>query len=91
MKAQDPSLRQYLADVLRPMGLENVIRFVVGLLPGAGRDLCSLFVIKQQKVTVANKHVHQSVYHYELELLQECTDDSVRSFMVDALLNAPGL
>ena len=77
---------QCLSDIVTPLGLENVIKFVVGLSPQVGRELCRLFVIKQQHMW---NDFHQSVYSYELELLQECTDNSVKSVMAEALLNAP--
>ena len=75
-----------LADVVRPLGLENVIRFLVGLSPSAGQQLSSLFVIKQRKTC---NGFYQSVYSYELDLLQECTNDGVKSAIAEALLNAP--
>ena len=73
--------RHYLGDVLRRMGLENVVKFIVGLSATHGQKLCSLFVIKQGE--------QQSVYSYELQLLSECTEDRVKSSMAEALVNAP--
>ena len=78
--------RRYLGDVLRRMGLENVVRFIVGSSPTHGQELCSLFVIKQQSVLLGN--TKQSVYSYELQLLRECTADCVKS-VAEALINAP--
>ena len=69
------------------MGLESIIRFIVGLSPSHGQELCGLFVIKQQKV--GYRDLHQSVYSCELELVKECSDDSVKSAMAEALINAP--
>ena len=77
--------RHYLGDVLRRMGLENVVRFIVGLSATHGQELCSLFIIKQQSVGLNTK---QSVYSYELQLLSECTADCVKS-VAEALINAP--
>ena len=90
-KSQESTSRDYLADVLRPMGLENVIRFIVSLSPSHGQELCSLFVIKQQEVFVltSSTNFNQSVYSYELELLQACSDDRVKSAMAEALIRAP--
>ena len=74
--------RHYLGDVLRRMGLENVVKFIVGLSATHGQKLCSLFAIKVQR----GQH---SVYSYELQLLSECTEDRVKSSMAEALVNAP--
>ena len=78
--------RRYLGDVLRDMGLENVVRFIVGLSATHGQELCSLFVIKQQSVEWRN--TKQSVYSYELQLLSEFTADCVKS-VAEALITAP--
>ena len=78
--------RHYLGDVLGRLDLENVVKFIVGLSAVHGRELCSLFVIKQQHVNMGN--FTQSVYSYELQLLRECTADCVKS-MTEALINAP--
>ena len=87
-KCQDSNSRQYLGDVLRTMGLENVVRFIVGLSASHGQELCRLFVLKQQKVISEN--YRQSVYSYELTLLQELSADNfVKSSMAEALINAP--
>ena len=53
-KSQDSPPRLNLEDILRDMGLENVIKFVVGLSPNHGEQLCRLFVIKQQKINNFN-------------------------------------
>ena len=81
---------RYLGDVLGRMGLENVVRFIVGLSAthGHGQKLCSLFAIEQRRRTLDN-HIMQSVYSYELQLLSECTADCVKSAMAEALVNAP--
>ena len=81
--------RHYLGDVLRRMGLDNVVKFIVGLSATHGQKLCSLFVIKQQCVNFNFASLTQSVYSYELQLLSECTADCVKSAMADALINAP--
>ena len=54
------------------------------LSPGTGRELCSLYVIEQHKAF----SFYWSLYSYELALLQECPDDSVKSDMPKVLLNA---
>ena len=70
------------------MGLENVVRFIVGLSASRGQELCRLFAVKQQKAILAN--YRQSVYSYELTLLQElCDDEFVKSSMAEVLINAP--
>ena len=79
--------RRYLGDVLGSMGLENVVKFIVGLSPTHGQKLCSLFVINQWRTHLAGHP--QSVYSYELQLLSECTADCVKSAMAEALVNAP--
>ena len=81
----------YLGDVhvLRRMGLENVVRFIVGLSATHGQKLCSLFVIKQKRVDVVGGKFTQSVYSYELQLLSECTADCAKSSMAEALISAP--
>ena len=76
----------YLGDVLGRMGLENVVKFIVGLSATHGRKLCSLFVIKQGR---SLESYTQSIYSYELQLLSECTADCVKSEMAEALINAP--
>ena len=82
--------RHYLGDVLRTMGLENVVRFIVGLSASHGQELCRLFVVKQQNFKSTYGNCRQSVYSYELTLLQElCDDDFVKSSMAEALINAP--
>ena len=88
--------RHYLGDVLRRMGLENVVKFIVGLSATHGQKLCSLFVIEQQGVeiiwvteTFEEVTQSQSVYSYELQLLSECSADCVKSAMAEALINAP--
>ena len=81
--------RHYLGDVLRRMGLENAVKFIVGLSATHGEKLCSLFVIKQQHVKREDTNAKQSVYSYELQLLSECTADCVKSAMADVLINAP--
>ena len=43
-------------------------------------------MVKQQKVGYGD--LHQSVYSCELELVKECSDDSVKSAMAEALINA---
>ena len=87
-KCQDSNSRQYLGDVLRTMGLENVVRFTVGLSATHGQELCRLFVVKQQEVQYMD--YRQSVYSYELTLLQELSADNfVKSSMAEALINAP--
>ena len=87
-KCLDPNSRQYLGDVLRTMGLENVVRFIVGLSASHGQELCRLFVVKQQEVILES--YRQSVYSYELTLLQELSADNfVKSSMAEALINAP--
>ena len=80
--------RHYLGDVLRRMGLENVVKFIVGLSATHEQKLCSLFVVKQQCVLTRVRNT-QSVYSYELQLLSECTADCVKSAMAEALINAP--
>ena len=82
------STRHYLGDVLRRMGLENVVKFIVGLSATPGQKLGSLFVVKQQDVKWDNIKSKQSVYSYELQLLRECTADGVNS-VAEALINAP--
>ena len=77
--------RHYLSDVLEHMGLESVVRFIVGLSATHGQELCSLFAIKQ---SVTGKNTKQSVYSYELQVLSECTADCVKS-VAEALINAP--
>ena len=79
----------YLGDVLRGMGLENVVRFIVGLSATHGQKLCSLFVIKQKSVKAGGVNFTQSVYSYELQLLSECTADCAKSAMAEALISAP--
>ena len=79
----------YLGDVLRRMGLENVVKFIVGLSATHGQKLCSLFVIKQKRAKVVEEKFTQSVYSYELQLLSECTADCVKSAMAEALISAP--
>ena len=74
---------RYLGDALRRMGLENVVKFIVGLSTTNRQKPCSLFVIKQQDVP------KQSVYWYELQLVSECTAECVKSAMAEALINAP--
>ena len=65
-KCQDSNSRQYLGDVLRTMGLENVVRFIVGLSASHGQELCRLFVVKQQEVeqissrTTDSQFIHMS-------------------------------
>ena len=87
-KCHHSNSRQYLGDVLRTMGLENVVRFTVGLSATHGQELCRLFVVKQQEVEYMD--YRQSVYSYELTLLQELWDDDfVKSSMAEALINAP--
>ena len=71
------------------MGLENVVRFIVGLSAIHGQKLCSLFAIKQQSVKPVWEKFTQSVYSYELQLLSECTADCVKSAIAEALINAP--
>ena len=80
--------RRYLGDVLGSMGLENVVKFIVGLSPTHGQKLCSLFVIKRPQNPIYQNYT-QSVYSYELQLLSECTADCVKSAMAEALVNAP--
>ena len=58
-KCQDSNSRQYLGDVLRTMGLENVVRFIVGLSASHGQELCRLFVLKQQKLQLGLKQFLQ--------------------------------
>ena len=92
-ECQQSTSRRYLGDVLRSMGLENVVRFIVGLSASHGHDLCKLFVVKQQRVSSTTSlfmDCKQSVYSYELTLLRELgADDCVKSSMAEALINAP--
>ena len=99
-KCLDPNSRQYLGDVLslRTRGLENVVRFIVGLSASHGQELCRLFVVKNQKVEdtllvkeqIIFENYRQSVYSYELTLLQELSADNfIKSSMAEALINAP--
>ena len=89
--------KHYLGDVLRRMGLENVVKFTVGLSATHGQELCSLFVVKQLSVRDIDIFSMEkrsltltlSVYSYELQLLSECTADCVKSTMAEALINAP--
>ena len=77
----------YLGDVLRRMGLENVVKFIVGLSATHGQELCSLVVMKQQGASSGS--CTQSVYSYELQLLSECTADCIKTTMAETLINAP--
>ena len=70
---------------MRELGLENITRFIVGLSPNVAQQLHSLFVIKQQKIRESG---YQSVYSYQLQLLQE---SEVKSAMAEALCNAPAI
>ena len=87
-KCQNSISRHYLGDVLRRMGLENVVRFIVGLSAAHGQELCNLFAIKQQSYRWFGRTFNQSVYWYELQLLRECTADCAKS-LAEALINAP--
>lgn len=79
-----------LVDVVRPLGLENVILFLFGLLPTPteklSKQLSSLFVIRQCKVM---RKKYQCDIQYELDLFHECTNDNMRSLIATAMLNAP--
>ena len=83
------------------MGLENVIKFVVGLSPATEsqvNQLCTLCVIERKKV---NDPFHvtatglllnflRTVSSYEIELLRECDSDSAKlRILTEALINAP--
>lgn len=83
-RSRDGASRRSLRDVLNP--LENVAKFLVGFSPEAVVQLSSLFVIKQQKTW---HHWYQSNLQYELELLHECHDDSMKSVVATSMLNAP--
>ena len=91
--------RHSLEDVVRKLGLENVIKFVVGLSPDVAQELHSMFVIKRRKTTGISLsdfiyftgsfelcYCYQSDYSYQLQLLQE---SEVKSAMAEALCNAP--
>ena len=82
--------RRCLGPVLGHMGLENVVRFIVGLSATHGQELCSLFAITQMCTVWEGTSFmsKQSLYWYELQLLSECTADSVNS-VAEALINAP--
>ena len=62
-ETRQTAANQYLGDVVNSLGFENVIKFVVGLSPWAGREVCSLYRIKQQQTS--SKMFCQSVYSYE--------------------------
>ena len=81
-KCRKGEARRTLEDVVRELGLENIARFAVGLSPDVAQQLHSLFVIKQQKTSGG----YQSVYSYQLQLLQE---SEIKSGMAEALCNAP--
>ena len=83
-KCRKGETRRSLEEVVRELGLENVIRFIAGLSPDIAQQLHSLFVIKQQETTLRN--YYQTVYLYQLQLLQE---SEVKSSMAQALCNAP--
>lgn len=79
-----------LVDAVRLLGLENVIRFLVGLLPATTQQLFRLFVIRQSEMYGAGWGVqYKNDIQYELDLLQECTDDKMKSALANALLDAP--
>ena len=88
-KSESTSPCPCLKDAVRP--LENVIKFVVGLSPGTAKQLCKLFVIKQQEVRIEKDTEGdiQSDLSYEITLLNECNDDSIKSAIARALLFAP--
>lgn len=103
-KSEQTSPRPRLVDVLRPLGLDNVVRFLVGIMPAAAKQVSSMFVIGQSKVKfspLAGVHgikqrkdttslgCWQSLLDYELELLEECNDDRMKSVITAALLTAP--
>ena len=75
--------RRSLEDVVMELGLENITMFVVGLSPDVAQQLHSLFAIKQQRIWYSG--YCQSVYSYQLQLLQE---SEVKSAMAEALCNA---
>ena len=93
-KCKKGKTRRSLEDVVRELGLENVIRFAVGLSSDVPQQLHTLFVIKPQKslylfyVPQGGRIVFrsQSDYSYQLQLLQE---SKVKLAMAQALCNAP--
>ena len=84
--------KHYLGDVLRRMGLENVVRFIVGLSATHGQKLCmSVCGQTTESKTGTGKSARQSVYSYELTITAaNCVlHDFVKSSMAEALINAP--
>ena len=80
-KSESTSARLCLKDAVMP--LENVIKFVVGLSPGAAMPLCKVLVIKQQELSKTGDM--QCDLSYEITLLNECHADSTKTAIAKAL------
>ena len=82
-KCKKGEIRRSLEDVVRELRLENITKFAVGLSVDVIQQLHCLFVIKQQNILYSG--CCQSVYTYQLQLLQE---SEVKSATAEALCNA---